>query len=270
MPSRASTELGALLRGWRRTRGESQLDLALTAGLSPRHLSFVESGRSAIGRGKLLDVAEALELPFRDRNALLLAAGYAPLYGEPAWNASEMRSITAAVARMLRQQEPFPAILLDRHWNVLATNDAAPRLFGRFVDLAARPSPRNLLHLMFDPAGLRPFVRDWDRVARCLLARVARETPGGVADARLRELAGGLVPSAADGSAGVLPMIPLTLEKDGVALEYFSMVSTVGTPTTISAQELRLECMFPVDEAAERRHLDFAGPEARPPAASPG
>ena len=264
------TELGRLLRRWRSLRGRSQLDLALEAGISQRHLSFVESGRSTPGRQKLVDLAEALDVPLRDRNALLLAAGYAPIYVEHGWNEPQMRSITGAVERLLRQQEPFPAFLMDRYWNVLATNDATPRFFGQFVDLAARKGPRNVLHLMFDPAGMRPFIRDWDRVARTLIERVHREAVGRVIDERTSELLDALASyeGAGGGSAGpadALPMIPLSFEKDGVVLDYFSIVSTVGTPTTISAQELRLECMFPVDDATEQRHRALLGatPAAR-------
>lgn len=258
----AATELGSLLRRWRSVRGKSQLDLALEAGLSQRHLSFIESGRSTPGRQKLLDLAEALDVPLRERNDLLLAAGYAPVYADNGWDGSEMRSITRAVDRMLHQQEPYPAILMDRYWNVLATNQAAPRFFGQFVDLAARQGPRNVLHLMFDPAGLRPFIRDWNRVACALIARVHREAVGRVVDERTRDLLDAL--SAYQGGGGEstdinqrLPMIPLSFEKDGMILNYFSIISTVGTPTTIAAQELRLECMFPVDETTEQQHLMF-------------
>ena len=254
------TELGSLLRWWRSVRGKSQLELALEAGISQRHLSFLESGRSTPGRQKLLDLAEALDVPLRDRNALLLAAGFAPIYADCGWNEPQMRTITRAVERMLRQQEPFPAILMDRYWDVLATNDTTPRFFGQFVDLAARKAPRNVLHLMFDPAGMRPFIRNWDRVARSLIARVHREAAGRVVDERTRELLDALAAyqGAGDESTGLsesLPMIPISFEKDGFILNYFSIISTIGTPTTVTAQELRLECMFPVDEATEQQHL---------------
>ncbi|KAB0678563.1 helix-turn-helix domain-containing protein [Aureimonas leprariae] len=251
-----------MLRDWRSVRGKSQLDLALDAGTSQRHVSFIESGRSTPGREKLLAIAEALDVPFRERNALLVAAGYAPVYPEDGWNEPQMRSITAAVGRMLRQQEPFPAVLMDRYWNVVAANDAAPKFFGKFVDLAARAGPRNILHLMFDPAGMRPFVRDWKRAEKALLGRVRREAVGHFADERTRELVDALMAYpgvAAEGRPETggesLPMIPLSFERDGLVLNYFSMISTVGTPTTVTAQELRLECMFPADEATERHHL---------------
>ena len=228
-------------------------------GLSQRHISFVESGRSVPSRRVLMQVAEALDVPLRERNALLLAAGYAPSYPDTAWDAPEMGSIVGALRRVLRQHEPFPALVLDRYWNVLLTNEASPRFFGRFVDLAARPQPRNMLHLMFDPAGMRPFVANWDEVAASLMERVRREAVGRVVDGRTEELIASLLASPgteAPGTAPVTPapVIPLSFSKDGMRLNYFSMVTTVGTPQTIAAQELRIECLFPADDETERGH----------------
>jgi transcriptional regulator with XRE-family HTH domain len=173
-----ASELGALLRHWRDIRGRSQLDLSLDTGVSQRHISFIESGRSVPGRQTLLDIAQALDIPLRDRNTLLLAAGYAPIYSEGAWNAPEMQSVTKALGRILRQHEPFPAVVMDRYWNVLMANEAAPRFFNCFIDMAARQGPRNLLHLMFDPKGMRPFVANWEAVAKGLFQRVYRESVG--------------------------------------------------------------------------------------------
>jgi transcriptional regulator with XRE-family HTH domain len=255
---------GVLLRQWRDVRGKTQLDLSFDAGVSQKHISFVESGRSIPSRQMLLDLAQALNIPLRERNALLVAAGYAPLYSDQALDAPVMNSITRALRRMLRQHEPFPAIVMDRHWNVLMTNDAAPQLFNCFIDMTARPSPRNLLHLMFDPGGMRPFVANWSDTARGLLARVHREALGHVMDEKTKALLAELsqypgvrsewrAPSPND----VMPMIPLTFVKDGVRLNYFSMITTVGTPQTVTAEELRLECMFPADDATESEHGRF-------------
>jgi hypothetical protein len=218
-------------------------------------------------RETLLAIAEALEIPLRERNALLLAAGYAPMYSETAWDEAEMRSITAAVGRMLQQHEPYPAVLMDRYWNVLSANEASPRFFGSFVDIHAlhvRTGRRNLLHLMFDPDGMRPFIWDWENVSRSLIRRVHREAIGHVLDENTHELLDALLaypgvaappqPKSDDGAAN-LPMIPLSFVHDDVVLHYFSMVSTVGTPQTIASQELRVECLFPADELTEARHL---------------
>src|SRR5712691_6239617 len=126
--------LGDLLRHWRATRNRSQIELSLDAGVSQRHLSFIEIGRSVPSRETLIVIAAALDIPFRDRNALLLSAGYAPIYAEADWDAEQMRTVTNALKRMLRQHEPFPAIVMDRYWNVLLANESAPRFFGCFVD----------------------------------------------------------------------------------------------------------------------------------------
>lgn len=260
----APGELGALLRHWRDLRGKSQLGLSLDSGVSQRHISFIESGRSAPGRETLMTLARALDIPLRERNTVLLAAGYAPLYAEGAWNADDpldMQGVGKALVRMLRQQEPFPAIVLDRHWNVLMSNEAAPHFFNRFIDLAARPAPRNMLHLLFDPLGMRPFIANWEATAASLIQRVRREAVGRVVDARtdalLRELlAYPGVDSrwAAPQGGATLPVVPLSVVHDGRVLSYFSMVTTVGTPQTIAAQELRVECLFPADAATEDGH----------------
>ena len=252
----AAPQLGELLRHWRHERGKSQLDLSLDTGISQRHLSFVESGRSAPSRDFLSIVSDALRIPLRERNVLLLASGYAPQYSEQSMDGEQMAIVTRAVDRMLQQHEPHPALVLDRHWNVLRTNDAAPRFFSSFLDLEKRPKPRNLLDLMFDPAGMRPFVEDWEKVAAGLLQRVRREAVGQVLDAelqkllkRLREYPGvaGLKPSLAPQS----PVLPIVFRRGDQRLSYFSLITTVGTPQCITAQELRVECMFPIHAERE-------------------
>jgi len=266
----AVNQAGVLLRRWRGLRGKTQLDLSIEAGVSQKHISFVESGRSAPSRQMLLDLAQALDMPLRERNALLVAGGYAPLYADTKLDAPAMQRINSVLQRMLRQHEPFPAVVMDRAWNVLLTNEAAPRFFGCFIDLAARPSPRNLLHLMFDPAGMRPFIANWQEAGRSLLARVHRESPGHVIDIETRRLLDALsrypdvepawrAPMPRDD----MPMIPLAFTKGGVTLTYFSMITTVGTPQTLAAEELRLECMYPADEATEAEHADFVRANAK-------
>ena len=262
--------LGALLRHWRDLRGTSQLDLSLDAGVSQRHISFIESGRSVPSRQMLMDIAQALDIPLRERNTLLLAAGYAPMYSEAPWNAQDMQGITKALGRILRQHEPFPAVVMDRYWNVLMTNESAPRFFNCFIEMAVRKGPRNMLHLIFDPDGMRPFVADWDTVAKSLIQRVYRESVGRVIDDQTQQLLAALlaypevqvgwrsrgVLSAAS-AAPAMPVIPIGFVKDDKVLNYFSMVTTVGTPISVAAQELRIECMFPADDETEARHLQM-------------
>jgi len=245
-------ELGDLLRYWRRQRGKSQLDLSLDIGVSQRHLSFVESGRSVPSRDLLSVVSEKLDIPLRERNVLLLASGYAPMYDECNWEAPEMVLLTKAIDRVLLQQEPHPALVLDRYWNVIKTNQAAPRFFGSFVDLEARKRPRNLLDLMFDPAGMRPFVEEWEAVAGGLLQRVYRESVGHVLDQKTAELLKSLerYPGVKDLNTipkTQSPVLPITFTKDNERFSYFSLITTVGTPQFVTAQELRIECMFPVN-----------------------
>lgn len=264
MSSSSPGTVGSLLRQWRDLRGKSQLDLSFDAGVSQRHISFVESGRSTPSRRMLIDLAQALDVPLRERNLLLVAAGYAPLYAEEALDEPGMTIVQRALQRMLRQHEPFPAIVMDRYWNVLLTNDAAPLFFNCFIDLAKRQGRRNLLHLVLDPAGMRPHMKNWTETARGLMARVYREALGRVIDAKTRTLLDELSQypdvepvwhaSIPDSS---LPLIPLVFTKGDVTLSYFSMVTTVGTPQTITAEELRIECLFPADEATERDHSKF-------------
>ena len=251
-------EPGSLLRYWRQQRGKSQLDLSYDAGISQRHLSFVESGRSTPSRDLLLTVSEKLDIPLRERNVLLLASGYAPIYNEWVWEAPEMLAVTRAIDRVLLQHEPHPALVMDRYWNVIRTNEAAPRFFGSFIDLEARPRPRNLLDLICDPAGMRPFIEKWEEVAAGLLQRVHRESVGHVVDDKTMELLKKLeeypgVKSLATIPRTHSPVLPITFVRGEERFSYFSFITTVGTPQSITAQELRIECMFPLEPESSRQ-----------------
>ena len=261
MTAPKKNELGDLLKQWRGVRGRSQLDISVDTGISQRQISFIESGRSVPSRSTLMGIAQALEVPLRERNALLLAAGYAPQFSDAAWNSDEMKSVNKALQRMMAQHEPYPAIVMDRYWNVLLTNDAAPRFFNCFIDLAQRPTPRNMLHLMFDPQGMRPFMANWEALAKALIQRVYREAVGHIADRQTRDLVTDLLayPDVrpqwrAPETPSALPMIPMSFVKEGATLNYFSLVTTVGTPQTIAAQELRVECLYPADDETEVLH----------------
>lgn len=252
----AVPQLGQLLRYWRQERGKSQLDLSFDTGISQRHLSFVESGRSSPSRDFLSIVSDALNIPLRERNVLLLASGYAPQYSEQNMDAAQMAIVTRAIDRMLQQHEPHPALVLDRHWNVIRTNQATPRFFASFIDLEARPKPRNLLDLMFDPAGMRPFVEEWEKVAAGLLQRVRREAVGQVLDTELKKILDRLhkypgVAGLRSSLAPQSPVLPITFRRGNQRFSYFSLITTVGTPQCITAQELRVECMFPQEDSPE-------------------
>jgi hypothetical protein len=153
---------------------------------------------------------------------------------------------------MMEQHEPHPALVLDRYRNVVRTNKAAPQFFASFVDLEARPKPRNLLDLMLDPAGMRPFVEEWEKVAAGLLQRVRREAVGQILDAKLQDLLKRLreypgVAALKPPLAPQSPVLPIVFRRGKQRLSYFSLITTVGTPQCITAQEVRVECMFPID-----------------------
>jgi len=267
--SASQGDLGAMLRRWRGMRGRSQLEVSADAGISQRHISFIESGRSLPSRATLMTLARILDVPLRERNALLLAAGYAPAYSEAAWDAEEFRHVSRALDRMLAQHDPFPAVVLDRTWHVLKTNASAPRFFGSLVDLGRYPEPRNLLRMLFDPAALRPAIADWESTALALLQRVHRESVGRALDDATLALIESLLafpdvpqawpPEPARGAGPSLPVIPVGFKHGGTVLNFFSMVATVGTPGAVAAQELRLECMFPADEATEAAYARMLG-----------
>lgn len=260
-----TTNVGDLLRQWRSLRGVSQVALALDAGVSQRHVSFIESGRSIPSRSTLLVLATALSVPLRERNQLLLASGFAPIYSEQPWDAPELEAIGRALRRHLRQHEPFPALVMDRSWNVLLRNEAAPRLFKHFFDLDAYPQPRNLLELLTDANGLRPFVANWDELGPALRERVLAEAVGGIVDDSARRWLRALPEREPKGGAPPSPIVPISLRLGDAILNYFSLITTVGTPQAVAAQELRIESMFPMDDATESLHLELMGePEVQP------
>jgi transcriptional regulator with XRE-family HTH domain len=251
---------GPLLRQWRLARGKSQQALSTEAGVSTRHVSFVENGRTHASRDMVLLFAEALDVPFRDRNAMLIAAGYAPLYNETALSAPEMDHVRRAVEFMMQRLEPYPALMIDRHWNVLLTNGASDRLWSLFVDMKALPKEiaRNVKRMVFDPRGLRPYIVDWERIAGVLLKRLHRETTRSIADIEthrlFRELLAypGVPGNWSDLDVSLEDaMLPFELRKDGVAIKLYSFNTTLGTPRDVTLQEIHIECFYPADDATE-------------------
>jgi len=248
--------VGRLLRHWRAVRRVAQLALAVEADVSARHLSYVEGGRAQPSRQMVLRLAEALQIPLRERNTLLLAAGYAPLFRETDLNTPEMAEARRAVEFILAQQEPFAAIVLDRHWNQLMANSATRRFLELFPECVP-PGPANSLRMMFHPQGLRPFVQGWEDVAARLIQRLHREAAANPADPKLGALLEELlgypgVPSrwgTPDLDRPPAPLLPLCFQRGGQTLRFFSTITTFGTPQDITLQELRIECFFPADEA---------------------
>lgn len=269
----SGTPLGALLRAWRASRGVSQLDLALRSGLSARHLSFIETGRTQPSRQALLTIGETLELPLRERNRLLEAGGYARVYRQTPLDAEEMSHVRGLLQFVLDHHEPYGAVVIDRYWNVIMSNGAASRSLPAFSDPALwTAQPVNLLRLVFHPLRLRQFVVNWKEVSRHLVLRAHRELDGPGKDdqaaALLAELHGypdvparPIAPPPATISDLVLPV---HLRKDGIDFRTFSTIMTLGTPQDVTLQELRVETFFPADEASDQVLRAMAGHSAGP------
>jgi transcriptional regulator with XRE-family HTH domain len=254
--------VGPLLRDWRRRRRRSQLDLALDAGVSARHLSFVETGRSRPSAEMVLHLAEQLEVPLRDRNQLLLAAGYAPRYGQRALDEPEMQPVRAALQLVLNGHEPYPAAVVDRHWNLVAANRSIAMLTeGAAAELMAPPA--NVLRLSLHPDGMAPRIANLGEWRTHLIERLGRQiaTTG---DETLIELRDELVAYPAppdvrheEGTAGQI-VVPLRLRRaDRSEVTFFSTVATFGTAVDITVAELAIESFFPADPATARAVDDY-------------
>jgi transcriptional regulator with XRE-family HTH domain len=248
---------GELLREWRLRRRLSQLDLACRADISTRHLSFIETGRSQPSRDMVLHLAEHLAIPLRERNVLLTAAGYAPVFPERGLDDAALTAARAAVELVVKGHEPFPALALDRHWTRITSNDAATRLFDGVSPQLLRP-PINMLRLSLHPDGLAPRIANFREIRAHLLARLARQIDV-TADATLvalqRELLDFPVPNTT-ASQAVAPgpdyagvVLPLRLVSDASVLSLFSTTTVFGTPIDITLAELTLEAFYPADRA---------------------
>ena len=238
----------------------SQLALAIEAEISSRHLSFVETGRSRPSREMVLLLAEVLDVPPRGRNDLLAAAGYAPIYRESDLEAPQMAQFRRALDFILRQQEPYPAIVLDRYWNVLLANEGTDRFMGLFLDpeIAAGLGPPNGLRLICHPEALRPYIVNWDATAAALIQWLHRDLLRS-ADPGMRLLLDELlsypdVPRnwrTLDLDAPTAPFLAIEMQKGATHLRFFTTLTTLGTPYDITLHELRIESFFPADESTE-------------------
>ncbi len=248
-----------LLREWRLKRRLSQLDLALTSGVSQRHVSFLESGRANPSRAMVLQLSETLEVPLRDRNAWLNAAGFAPVFRTRALEDPQMAQVMSAVRMMLAAHDPFPALALDRAWNIKMANAPFERLgalLGEDIWARIGGDQRNLMRLFFHPKGIRPFVTNWSAVGPLIWRRALREADavGGqemkaVLDdlSALQDVDGLWSPV----DTALLPIIPFNLAVNGLTLSMFAIVATFGTAQDVTADELRIETLFPADAATE-------------------
>ena len=251
-----------LLKSWRETRKCSQLDLALASRISQRHLSFLESGRARPSREMVLQLSEALEVPLRERNTLLTAAGFAAMYRQTDLNSAAMAAVRDALKLLLEHQEPNPVTVVDRDWNVLMINRAMLRVFSLAGDPAlvwkrvCGDGPHNMLKVTFHPEGFRPYIANFDLAAPVLLNRTRREAAASGSDSLLKLLDEILaypgIPEAwkvPDWQSPPAPVLPLELARDGLRLSLFSMITTFGTPQDITTDEIRVESFFPADAA---------------------
>jgi transcriptional regulator with XRE-family HTH domain len=265
---RASAEpgFGALLRQWRQRRRLSQLDLALDAGISARHLSFVETGKSLPSRAMVLRLAERLDVPLREQNRLLLSAGYAPAFPERPFDAPSLVTARRAVEAVLAAHEPFPALAVDRHWTLVAANRAvAPLLVG--IDPALAAPPCNVLRLSLHPDGLQRRIRNLAGWRAHILARLHRQVEmtadAGLA-ALMEELRAYPLPRGAPGRTSVAEggevCVPLVLETPHGVLSFLSTTTVFGTPIDVTLAEIAVEAFFPADaETAEALRAVAAG-----------
>jgi transcriptional regulator with XRE-family HTH domain len=254
--------IGDLLREWRRHRRLSQLDLATGAEISTRHLSFVESGRANPSRDMILHLAEYLDVPLRERNALLVAAGFAPAFRERALDDPALATARATIDLLLKGLEPYPALAVDRYWQLVASNQATLRLLGGIAPELLEP-PVNVLRLSLHPAGLAPRIRNLGQWRAHLLHRLRREIDASHDPqliALLRELQALPVPGDTP-DADIAPAIavPMQLEVDGHVLSMLSTTTVFGTPVDITLAELALESFVPADAATAERLRAMAG-----------
>jgi transcriptional regulator with XRE-family HTH domain len=266
-PPRVSP-IGRLLRQWRERRRLSQLALAMEAEVSSRHLSFVETGRAQPSREMVLLLARALDVPTRARNELLTAAGFAPVYRERGLEAPELADVRRALDFMLRQQEPFPALVLDGGWNIVLSNGGAQRLLGLFLEPAevAALGPPNAMRLFYHPRGMRPYIVNWEPTAAALIQWLHRDVIRGVGEPETGRLLEELlsypdVPRQwrmLDLDASSAPFLAVELAKGDVRLSFFSLLAGLGVPYDITLHELRVECFFPADAASEARLRQLA------------
>lgn len=252
---RPSRPVGDLLREWRQRRRMSQLMLATEAQISTRHLSFVESGRAQPSREMLMHLAEQLDVPLRARNALLVAAGYAPLYAERALSDPQLDAAREAVELVLRGHEPYPALAIDRHWTMVGANRALAPLVARADPRLLEP-PVNVLRLSLHPDGLAPHIVDWAAWRAHCLQRVERQAQAS-GDATLaalvEELAAYPAPPGADLEPSREPapladvVVPFRLRTDIGLLSFFSTTTVFGSPVDVTLSELAIEAFFPAD-----------------------
>src|SRR5262245_2016103 len=248
--------VGQLLREWRAARGVSQFDLAMRAGFSSRHVSFIETGRTQPSRQALLTIAEALDVPLRHRNRLLEAGGYAHVYRRTPLAADEMAHVRGVLQFLLDRHEPYAALVLDRYANCLMGNNASAHMVAALADASLLSDRTNHLRLVFHPLGVRRWIVNWDEVGAHVFSRAEQDLGDDDAGrALLAELRSYGVPAVRRPTDSALRpadlLLPIHIRKEGIELRLFSTIMTLGTPQDLTLQELRLETFFPANPESE-------------------
>jgi transcriptional regulator with XRE-family HTH domain len=244
-----------LLRQWRNERRMSQLGLATEAGISTRHLCFLEKGKSQPSREMVVLLASVLDIPLAAQNALLIAAGFAPVFGEARLDAPQLSHVQQALDFMLAQQEPFPALVVDEAWNLRQRNTAATRILGVLRSYYSLPAElsQNVMHVMCHPGGMRRFMPNWQDFTAAYLQVLHREATQGLshAAARLREdlLRYPDMPAAFASPQMDNPVVPMQLRIGQYDLSFFVTLTTFAMPRDITLQQIKLEGFFPADAA---------------------
>ena len=247
--------VGDLLREWRNRRRMSQLDLATEAEISQRHLSFVESGRSAPSRDMILHLSERLEIPLRQRNRLLLAAGFAPSFSERKLDDPSLGAAMNAVHQVLKGHEPNPAIAVDRYWNMIAANGAIAPFLEGVTDPALLTPPVNVLRLSLHPQGIAPRIANLGEWRAHLLERLHRQNDTYAdpmladLEAELKSYPGGLTQTRVVHNEATAIVHPLRIRTADTVLSFISTITVFGTPIDVNLSELAIESFFPADDA---------------------
>jgi transcriptional regulator with XRE-family HTH domain len=247
-------DFAALLRWWRAHRGLSQLALAQRARISQRHLSFLELGRAQPSRDMVEQIANALDVPLRQHNALLVAAGFAPVWRETDLGAPELAAVNSALDCIMAQQEPYPAVVVDRHWNLLRANKGAVLMVECLVGPLAPRTKVNLADALVGPDVLKPYLTNWPEVVCYFIRSVETDAAADGTEetaallARLRGYAG-VIEAMKATVAPRAPVLPVHFRKGDTTLKLFTTITTLGTPQDITLQELRIESFFPIDNA---------------------
>lgn len=254
-PPAPPSHAGSLLREWRTSRRLSQLELAVEANVSPRHLSCVETGKAQPSRDMISRLADALGMPLRERNALLVAAGFAPKYRETELSTPEMVPVRRAIEFILQHQNPYPAIVTNRHWDILLTNDATVRIFNLLRP--GGPKHVNMLRQIFDPEDMRSVLRNWEELAIDVIRHLHNQVAQTPSDTKARELLEEVlaypgVPAqwrTRELDSAPQPLLNTVFGNGDLELRFFSTITTFGTPHDVTLDELRIECSYPADDA---------------------